>query len=276
MLSIGIIGNGFVGNAVHQGFRQHYDVLVYDTKESLCKNTLEEVNRASCLFVCVPTPSTKFGEIDTSFIMSALSKIQEGSLVVIKSTITPDAAERVNKAHSKLRIVYNPEFLTERTAVKDFENPKRIILGGHVNDVEAVEKIYKRVFCGVKYIKTDFKTACFTKYFANCFSAAKVSMFNEFRQAADRIGVDWQVALDGMMSSGWVNPMHTMVPGPDGHLGFGGKCFPKDIKAFVNFCLSNGVNPVILKAAWAKNLEVRGEKDWLDIEGAITKGDKYE
>ena len=68
MLSIGIIGNGFVGNAVHQGFRQHYDVLVYDTKESLCKNTLEEVNRASCLFVCVPTPSTKFGEIDTSFL----------------------------------------------------------------------------------------------------------------------------------------------------------------------------------------------------------------
>ena len=276
MGSIGIIGNGFVGDAIYQGMRWHYKVLVYDTTPERRMNTLDEVNKASCIFVCVPTPSKPTGEIDIGPMLDAISGIKEEKIVVIKSTVTPDAAEKINKAFPKHRMVYNPEFLTERTAVKDFKNSKRIVLGGNPQDVEAVEAIYREVFPNVQYIKTDFKTACFTKYFANCFSAAKVSMFNEFRQAADRIGVDWQVALDGMMSSGWVNPMHTMVPGPDGHLGFGGKCFPKDIKAFVNFCLSNGVNPVILKAAWAKNLEVRGEKDWLDIEGAITKGDKYE
>ena len=73
--------------------------------------------------------------------------------------------------------------------------------------------------------------------------------------------------------NGWVNPMHTMVPGPDGKFGFGGKCFPKDMSAFIKYSLTSDVEPVILKAVWDKNLEVRADKDWLRIEGAVSKGE---
>ena len=274
MNAIGIIGNGFVGNAIHQGLKGHYKVSVYDIDPELCLCSLEEINSTSCIFLCVPTPSKNTGEIDTKPMLAALSNVEDGKLVVVKSTITPDAAEQINESFPKLRIVYNPEFLTERTAVYDFKNPKRIVLGGQPRDVEAVAAVYEKVFSNVQYIKTDFKTACFTKYFANCFSAAKVSMFNEFRQIADKAGVDWDIALEGMLASGWVNPMHTMVPGPDGKFGFGGKCFPKDMSAFIKYSLTSGVQPVILKAVWDKNLEVRADKDWLRIKGAITKGKK--
>jgi len=122
----------------------------------------------------------------------------------------------------------------------------------------------------LEIIKTDARTACFIKYFSNCFFAAKVSLMNEFRQVSDAAGIDWNTALNGLLTSGWVNPMHTLVPGPDGDYGFGGKCFPKDINAFMSYCKQMGIDPIILQAAWNKNLEVRKDSNWLSIEGAVS------
>ena len=275
MTKIGIIGNGFVGNAIHEGLSSHYNVLVYDVKPDKCKNSLQEVNETNIIFVCVPTPSMMSGKIDISYIKDAIGLLGNGKIIIIKSTITPEAAEELNNQFSKQSLVYNPEFLSERTAVEDFKNPSRIVLGGPIDAVSEVERLYLRVFPATKYIKTDFKTACFIKYLCNCFYATKISVLNEFKQVADKEGINWETAVEGLLSSGWVNSMHTTIPGRHGIHGFGGKCFPKDINAFTDFCLSKGVKPVILKAAWQKNLEVREEKDWLAIEGAVTrnKGD---
>jgi len=275
MTKIGIIGNGFVGNAIYEGLSPHYNVLVYDVKPDKCKNSLQEVNETNIIFVCVPTPSMMSGKIDISYIKDAIGLLDNGKTIIIKSTITPEAAEELNNQFSKQSLVYNPEFLSERTAVEDFKNPSRIVLGGPIDAVNKVERLYLRVFPTTKYIKTDFKTACFIKYLCNCFYATKISVLNEFKQVADKEGINWETAVEGLLSSGWVNSMHTTIPGRHGIHGFGGKCFPKDINAFTDFCLSKGVKPVILKAAWQKNLEVREEKDWLAIEGAVTrnKGD---
>jgi len=275
MTKISIIGNGFVGNAIYEGLSPHYNVLVYDVKPDKCKNSLQEVNETNIIFVCVPTPSMMSGKIDISYIKDAIGLLDNGKTIIIKSTITPEAAEELNNQFSKQSLVYNPEFLSERTAVEDFKNPSRIVLGGPIDAVNKVERLYLRVFPATKYIKTDFKTACFIKYLCNCFYATKISVLNEFKQVADKEGINWETAVEGLLSSGWVNPMHTTIPGRHGIHGFGGKCFPKDINAFTDFCLSKGVKPVILKAAWQKNLEVREEKDWLAIEGAVTrnKGD---
>ena len=275
MTKIGIIGNGFVGNAIYEGLSPHYNVLVYDVKPDKCKNSLQEVNETNIIFVCVPTPSMMSGKIDISYIKDAIGLLDNGKTIIIKSTITPEAAEELNNQFSKQSLVYNPEFLSERTAVEDFKNPSRIVLGGPIDAVNKVERLYLRVFPATKYIKTDFKTACFIKYLCNCFYATKISVLNEFKQVADKEGINWETAVEGLLSSGWVNSMHTTIPGRHGIHGFGGKCFPKDINAFTDFCLSKGVKPVILKAAWQKNLEVREEKDWLAIEGAVTrnKGD---
>jgi len=277
MKKIGIIGNGFVGNAIYQGIKDHLDVLIYDVDTSRSTHTFEDIDELEMLFLCVPTPMTSGGNFDVSILNSAITKLSPGKILIIKSTITPASAEGLMESFPEHDLVFNPEFLTERTAVKDFQNPSRIVLGGNEqNSVQKVEEMYRIVFpCRlIEVIKTDVKTACFIKYFSNCFFAAKVSLMNEFRQVADAAGIDWNTALRGLLTSGWVNPMHTLVPGPDGDYGFGGKCFPKDINAFIEYSRSLNVDTKLLKSAWEKNLEVRKDKNWLRIDGAVTKDDR--
>ena len=91
---------------------------------------------------------------------------------------------------------------------------------------------------------------------------------NEMKLVANAVeGVDWDKAIAGFVSDGRVGDSHLQVPGPDGKLGFGGSCFPKDINAFVNFADSIGINLNVLKGAWATNLFVRPEKDWEKLLG---------
>ena len=276
MDSFGILGNGFVGNAIYQGMKEQYNIRIFDKDRNKSNCSFDNFDEEEIVFVCLPTPMNEDGTIDISILKSAISNLTEYKTLVIKSTITPAAAEELIRDNPYQRFVFNPEFLTERTAVKDFKNPSRIVLGGDKEYVDTIEKLYRKVFPSrlIEIIKTDAKTACFIKYFCNCFFAAKVSLMNEFRQIADISGVDWDVALNGLLSSGWVNPMHTMVPGPDGDFGFGGKCFPKDINAMIKFIESNNVEPVMLKAAWNKNAEIRKNLNWLLIDGAVSKKEK--
>lgn len=273
-IKISIVGNGFVGNAIYQEFKKHFEALSYDINPKKSLNTFAEVCESEIIFVSVPTPMTEVGEFDMSILASTISKLPAGKIIIIKSTITPASAEELIQNFPQQNLVFNPEFLTERTAVKDFQNPSRIIIGGdNKNSVEKVKNMYRVVFPSkkIKIIETDAKTACFIKYFSNCFFATKVSLMNEFRQIADKHGISWEVALHGFLLSGWVNPMHTEVPGHDGNFGFGGKCFPKDINAFIKYAELLNIDPKILKAAWEKNLEIRKNLDWYDIEGAVTK-----
>ena len=173
--------------------------------------------------------------------------------------------------------MFSPEFLTERTARYDFANPTRIVLGfgpGVDYQDDDVYDFFYKCFPNVYTICTDWQTAEFIKYFCNCFYAAKVSLMNEFYQLAQKLGADWNASLDGLLSSGWVNEMHTKVPGPDSSLGFGGKCFPKDLNAFIGLAYQHNINPTVLSAAWDKNLEIRKDKNWEHIKDATTKGKK--
>jgi nucleotide sugar dehydrogenase len=262
--SIGIVGNGFVGNAVYQGFKKHFNLVVYDTDPSKKINTLDEVDKTEIIFLCVPTPMNSDGSFVLSFLLDSINNLSSGKILLIKSTIPPSYAEYLIKKFPKQKLIFNPEFLTERTAVEDFQNPSRIILGGEDREaIEKAERMYRKIFPStmVRIIKTDYKTACFIKYFSNCFFATKVSLMNEFKQIADTAGINWDTALTGLLLSDWVNPMHTLVPGPDGKLGFGGKCFPKDICAFILYCKENGIDPTVLEAAWKKNQEVRNPEE---------------
>ena len=95
---------------------------------------------------------------------------------------------------------------------------------------------------------------------------------NEMYQIADKSGVDWDLAVEGFVRDGRIGHSHLAVPGPDGKLGFGGSCFPKDIQAIINYGNELGLNMNTLKGAWNTNLEVRPERDWEKLEGrAIIK-----
>ena len=279
MYDIGIVGNGFVGSAIASGFSLHSNIKIYDIDPNKSTHTLSEVvNTSKFVFVSVPTPMKGVlgGKIDTTIMWSVfdnISKINErkDNIFIVKSTVTPGTVEGLIEAFPSLDIIHSPEFLTERNARLDFINAPRIILGGEKNLLDETEGLFRNRFPYIKIIKTDVTTAQFIKYMANCFFATKVSFMNEMKQAANTLGVNWEDTMHGFVSDGRIGNSHLDVPGHDGDSGFGGKCFPKDLNAFIGLFQEIGVDPKVMKSAWQKNLEVRKNHDWKDIEGAVTK-----
>ena len=277
-MKIGIIGNGFVGSAIASGFGLHTDVSIYDVSPEKSLNSFEDTVTADFVFVSVPTPMSlkQKNEIDLSIIISVFKKISEfdnlnkDTIFILKSTVVPRTTLNLSKQFPNLNIVFNPEFLTERAARLDFINASRIVLGGPKHLCDKVEDLYRVRFPHTKIIKTDSSTAEFIKYLCNTFFATKVSFINEMKQISDKLSLDWDKAMDGFISDGRIGNSHLDVPGHDGSPGFGGKCFPKDINALINFCTKNDIDPKILIAAWEKNLEVRNNHDWNNIEGATS------
>ena len=186
----------------------------------------------------------------------------------MRSTVIPGTTESFQKKYPKLRFVFNPEFLTERSASFDFINQTRVILGGDKEHTDKVKKLYKDRFGEyLPVLQTNFQTAELIKYMNNLFFATKVSFLNEMKLLADQIEVDWNQAVEGFILDGRIGHSHISVPGPDGKFGFGGSCFPKDIQALINFGDQNGIDMNVLKGAWKTNLKVRPEKDWESLKG---------
>ena len=276
-MNIGIIGNGFVGSSVAFGFSAQTgcdaNVKIYDKDTSKATHSLTDTLLSDYIFVSVPTPSNDDGSINLDIVYTLfeeinLQNIRNDNVFLLRSTVTPGTTRKLQRKFRNLNIVFNPEFLTERSAKLDFINQARFILGGRKKDTNKVEKLLKWRFGEtMPVIKTNYETAEMIKYMNNCFFATKVSFLNEMYQIADACGVDWDMAVEGFVRDGRVGHSHMNVPGPDGKFGFGGSCFPKDIQAMIHFANSLGVEPSVLNGAWDKNLDVRPEKDWKKLKG---------
>ena len=279
--NIGIIGNGFVGSSVAFGFSPQCgcdaEVKIYDKDETKSTHTLTEVvNDSDYIFLSVPTPSNQDGSISLDILFNVFKDIdkvydyeqEHHPVILIRSTITPGTTSKIQIEYPKMHIVFNPEFLTERSAKFDFINQSRFIVGGSWGDATRVEHLYKARFGeSIPVIKTNFQTAEMIKYMNNCFFATKVSFLNEMYQIAEKCGVNWEEAVEGFVRDGRVGHSHMNVPGPDGKLGFGGSCFPKDINALVDMCKTMDVPINVLSAVIKTNLEVRPEEDWKNLKG---------
>tara|TARA_R110000765_G_scaffold376123_2_gene466833 strand:+ start:501 stop:1373 length:873 start_codon:yes stop_codon:yes gene_type:complete len=284
--NVGIIGNGFVGSATAAGFSPVANMRIYDKDPLKATHSLNEtVNESDIVFVSVPTPMNSDGSINLGIIESVFEDINRANkrsdnVIVLKSTVVPGTTVALINNYRWLNITYNPEFLTERKANFDFVNQSRVVLGGNPALVNKVAKLFKTRFMHCNVVATDTRTAEFIKYFGNVFFAVKVSFANEMKRMAVELGVDWEQALYGFVADGRVADSHLHVPGPDGKLGFGGSCFPKDLNAFINLADNMGINVNVLKAAWQTNLEVRPEKDWENLTGRAVsfknKGEKNE
>lgn len=288
-MKLGIIGNGFVGNAIAHAFIPVMEVKIFDKDPDKCFNTLDEVvNDSDVVFISVPTPMRMDGTIDLSIIESVFEDVdntkttESRAVFVLKSTVVPGTTRKLKKKHPTLQIVFNPEFLTERHARFDFLNQSRIVLGfetdlddGQKNlTVNKVKELYDCRFSGNNFITTNYETAEMIKYFNNLFFAVKVSFMNEMKLVAEKTGmINWDKAVRGLVSDGRVGDSHLQVPGPDGKKGFGGSCFPKDINAFITFSNSIGLDLKVLKGAWETNLNVRPEKDWEKLKGRAVSDD---
>ena len=269
MGQIGIIGQGYVGTALKTGFKPHYNVETYD-KFDLAKSTRSSirgvVDNSDVIFVCVPTPMNPDGTCYTGIVEEVIREINEtanGHIVVIKSTVPPGTTDKLHRKYRKVKVIFNPEFLTEANFIEDFKNQNRIILGGTRNGTNKVRQIYSRVFPQATIVKTGAKHAEMVKYFTNCFLATKVSFANEMKYICDSIDLDYDKVVEYATYDERLGKSHWAVPGPDGDLGFGGHCLPKDLSAIISSFETLG----LLEAVEQVNDQVREDRDWEKMKG---------
>lgn len=240
-------------------------------------------------FVCLPTPMQSDGHADLTIVdrvLNELSSVEGKRIAVIKSTVPPGSTEAWNKKYEStgLRIIFNPEFLREATALDDMRNQNRIVLGGPRPYINKVKQVFEFAFPNVPIIKTSSSTAEMVKYVTNIHLAVKVSLANEFYQICEALdakgaNIDYDKVVEYATYDERLGTSHWKVPGPmpddvtgEPSLGYGGSCFVKDINALIALANQLGVDPKVMKASWAKNLEVRPQRDWEHLLGrAVSK-----
>lgn len=276
-MEIGIIGMGVVGGATAKVLSRVHSIHPYD-KYKKEHNDLEGLINSDLVFICVPTPMKPSGEIDYSAIYDSLNllsklakKHNKYPLVVIRSTAVSGTTDKLADEYTQFSFAFNPEFLTEKNALKDMQDTTRIVIGA--NDKESLEKlirVYKPLFPNAKYICVDRKTAEMIKYAANVFLASQIGIANEIHNICQAIGVDYNAVKNAILLDERI-ANNIEVPGPDGDFGFGGKCFPKDLNALIYLARENMYRPYLLEEVWRLNEKVRKKKDWLEIPGATSE-----
>ena len=272
MKTIGIIGQGFVGNSVKEGLKNHFNIETYDLiKEKQTVNSIKDLFSVSeIIFVCLPTPMKSSGECDTKIVKSVLSELNSygNKIVILKSTVPPGTCDGFASEYTNLSIVFNPEFLTEANAVNDFKNQDRIVLGGDDEEtLNTVEGLFRIRFPNVPIVKTNRKTAEMVKYTTNCFLATKVSFANNIYDICNASGINYEHMMDIVKYDYRVGYSHWSVPGPDGDRGYGGHCFPKDMGALVHYASTVGVYPSLIAEAIKVNDNIRQDRNWEDMKG---------
>ena len=240
-MKLGIVGHGFVGSAVDQGFTKDIQKFIVDPKHN-STNTIEDLIafKPDATFVAVPTPQMESGECNTEILEGVMQQLNnhKGLLVIVKSTVPAYKLQKIQEECINLRVVYNPEFLTEKNYIEDFRHPAMHVFGGMNADTDAVEKLYREhstcAECPV--YKTDIVTASMVKYCINSFLATKVTFMNEMYDVLNAAkGTDWNTFSKIVQTDPRIGDTHMRVPGNDGQRGYAGSCFPKDTAALAWF-----------------------------------------
>lgn len=257
-IKVGLIGLGMVGEPIRRwfqdvnGYSRGKDLFCYDTDPK--KGYHDDVNKADVVFVAVPTPPNPDGSCNTSIVQSAVAGINDGKIVVVKSTVSPGTVEQLQKKFPKKRLIFNPEFLTESQAWEDFISPDRQIVAptqkSASDALEVLNLLPKKHFIrpwSADYSKKSVNAteAELGKYASNVFGFIKVAYGNiladvcyalnkkykadgiksvvEYENLRELIGADLRIGQS------WLNVEH------GNYCGAGGYCFPKDMAAFIVF-----------------------------------------
>jgi UDPglucose 6-dehydrogenase len=265
--SIGIIGVGVLGKAILESFIsiksiyiKCYDKYRIDNKNITINNhiyhdiyvsKIEELCHCDILFLCLPTEydtiNKEYNKKEINSVLYELAQLNYKGILLLKSTVEPKTTYNLSQLYPQLTLIHNPEFLTARTATHDFRNQTHIVLG--LNNYNSTVN-YDNNNYSITYIKTFFETyfkdstisICSSdesesmKLFCNSFYATKIQYFTEVKLLCDKMDIEYNNVIDLMLKNGWINPMHTNIPGHDGELSFGGKCLPKDINALSSLC----------------------------------------
>ncbi len=266
MAKIGIIGHGFVGEAVEHGFKAKNEVKIYDKYKK--SDTFEEtINESEVIFICLPTPY-KDNRIDLSIMDETIKKINAlakgtDKIVVIKSTAIPGTTDKYSKKYPNLNFCFNPEFLREKHHISDFINADRTVIGADKEKVkERMGKLYKENFPTIPIFTSSQSAAELSKYMANSFLATKVIFANEIYDLCKKLNIDYGDVKEMVVSDRRIGNSHLDITE---ERGYGGKCFPKDIIAFLALFKELKVDHSLLATVHEKNNKIRKIKDWKNI-----------
>ena len=271
----GIIGNGFVGKATAQLESSYCPFIIYDKDPEKCvpqNTTLDElIDACDIIFVCVPTPmDISTGSCCTKIVENVIDDLKHHPGIIVRSTVPVG----FNKQHNT---AFMPEFLTEKNAQSDFvETPEWYIgVDDSSSDIVAslsfiLEKAYheKKIHSPV-LIPLSSEEAEMMKYFRNCFLATKVSFCNEIYRFCLSRNIDYSTVARHASKDDRIGKSHTRVPGPDGRLGFGGTCFPKDVSSLIYQIktTSDAPHPLLSAVFQRNNAYDRPDKDWMSDKG---------
>jgi len=292
-MNVGVIGAGYVGLVTGACFAEFgVNVTCIDTNEGrinllqkgvvpfyepgleelirknvnegrlyFSNNTAESVKKSDVIFIAVGTPSLEDGSADLSYVDSVARTIAENlngyKVIVTKSTVPVGTGERLRNIIQDIRndgdfdIVSNPEFLREGSAIGDFMRPDRIVIGsGSERATSVMRDLYRPLYLiETPFITTDVETAEMIKYASNVFLAAKISFINEMANLCEKVGANVQVVSKAMGLDKRIGPKF-LHAGP----GYGGSCFPKDVRALLQIAESHGYDFKIARSVIEVNI----------------------
>lgn len=281
-MNIGVVGNGFVGKATSILHCKDIQIKIYDVEPSLCVPfglQLKDLTDCDLIFISVPTPVRADGSCYVGIVETVVNNLKEKNIInepnnfaVIRSTVIPGTSDR-------LECYFMPEFLTELHFMEDFRHCSDWIFGlkentehndifkGKINKLFTLAKENDRIVSNITHFVPN-KEAEMVKYFRNCFLAMKVGFCNEIFEYCNVRNIDYETVRELAATDSRIGQSHTKVPGPDGKMGYGGTCFPKDTKALLNSMKTFGMKSYLLDAMDNRNdNKDRPEKDWCNNVG---------
>ena len=257
---IGVIGGGYVGGTVAKFYRDSgADVKVYDKFRPV--DDLEQVLKQDYLFIAVPT-NFDGKSIDLSNMENAMGNASrsQAKAVIIKSTVVPGTTDKFQKQYPKLKILFNPEFLTEATAFRDFNYPDRQIVGYTDKSFDMAGEIMELLPLAPFSRIVPAAAAEMVKYFGNTWFSVKVVFANQMYDLAERLGIDYDLVADCVGADRRIGRSHLDV-WHGGYRGYGGKCLPKDTRALISFAEDAGIDLKLLKTVEELNKKLTGGVD---------------
>jgi len=248
---IGIVGIGMVGGALMRYFKKKeaYEVklFIFDKKGL---GSMEEVDKADYIYICVPTPYVMEKGCDTLIIEDVISQLSPGKIIIIKSTSSPGTTDYFQRIYPKHKFLFNPEFLTEETADQDMCFPDRQIIGYTKESYNVAKDVLQQLPLAPFERIVPAIVAEMIKYAGNTWFSVKVAKNNELYDLSRKIGFteeEWEQVVDGMSADRRIGRTHLKIM-HKGKRGYWGKCLPKDAKALLDFAKIHKVDMPVLKA----------------------------
>ena len=266
---IGIVGVGVVGGALERYFKKKgLKPLLFDKGKRL--GSIAEVNRADIIFICVPTPfdpAPPCGRgkgFNLSYIEDACSKIEGEKIVVVKSTVLPGTTEALQQKYPQHKLLFNPEFLREANADKDMQEPDRQTVGftgksrDVANDILKIlpEAPFERIMPSAE--------AEMVKLFGNTYLSTKVIFANQIFDLCQELGINYDTVMEAAAADKRIGKSHLKI-WHQGYRGIGGGCFPKDLKALIQFANEKGIDLKLHKVVNEINDELMKKQNIDDL-----------